>query len=120
MIRTSSTGEVMVLLQFYVDNETNRSLLLKNLKESFPEITSLLYVINRKGNDTIYDQEIHCYHGRDYIVEKMEELEFKITAKSFYQTNSDQAYELYKITRRFCRTNGERKLYMICIRGLVL
>ncbi|WP_276392735.1 23S rRNA (uracil(1939)-C(5))-methyltransferase RlmD [Eudoraea chungangensis] len=111
MIRTSSTGEVMVLLQFYADNETNRSLLLKNLKERFPEITSLLYVINRKGNDTIYDQEIHCYHGRDYIVEKMEELEFKITAKSFYQTNSDQAYELYKITREFAGLTGKEVVY---------
>jgi len=71
----------------------------------------LLYVINAKGNDTIYDQEVICYHGRDHIFEEMEGLQFKINAKSFYQTNSAQAYELYKITRDFAGLTGEELVY---------
>jgi 23S rRNA (uracil1939-C5)-methyltransferase len=81
------------------------------IKESFPEITSLLYVINQKQNDTIYDQKIECYAGRDHIFEEMEGLKFKINAKSFYQTNSDQAYELYKITRDFAGLTGDELVY---------
>jgi 23S rRNA (uracil1939-C5)-methyltransferase len=111
MIRTSSINEIMVLLQFFEDREDKRNLLLNHLKTNFPEITSLLYVINKKGNDTIYDQEVLCFHGRDYIVEKMENLCFKITAKSFYQTNSEQAYELYKITRKFAALSGKEIVY---------
>ena len=99
MIRTTSTKEVMVLLQFYSDNKKNRELLLDFLIEQFPNINSLLYVVNNKANDTIYDQEVKTYFGNSFITEKMEGLEFKINAKSFYQTNSDQAYELYKIVR---------------------
>ena len=99
MIRTSSTNEVMVLIQFYSDNKNNRELLLDFLIKEFPNINSLLYVINNKANDTIYDQEVKTYFGNSFITEKMEGLEFKINAKSFYQTNSDQAYELYKIVR---------------------
>ena len=99
MIRTTSTEEVMVLLQFYSDNKKNRELLLDFLIEQFPNINSLLYVVNNKANDTIYDQEVKTYFGNSFITEKMEGLEFKINAKSFYQTNSDQAYELYKIVR---------------------
>ncbi|MGY8913839.1 MAG: 23S rRNA (uracil(1939)-C(5))-methyltransferase RlmD [Flavobacteriales bacterium] len=111
MIRTSSNGEIMVLVQFYEDNEEQRILLMDFIKESFPEITSLLYVINQKQNDTIYDQEIECYAGRDHIFEEMEGLKFKINAKSFYQTNSDQAYELYKITRDFAGLTGDELVY---------
>ncbi len=99
MIRTTSTNEVMVLIQFYSDNKNNRELLLDFLIKEFPNINSLLYVINNKANDTIYDQEVKTYFGNSFITEKMEGLEFKINAKSFYQTNSDQAYELYKIVR---------------------
>lgn len=111
MIRTSSIGEIMVLVQFYENNETKRSLLLAHLKNTFPEITSLLYVINPKQNDTIYDQKIVCYAGRDHIFEEMEGLKFKINAKSFYQTNSAQAYELYKITRDFAGLTGNELVY---------
>ncbi|WP_047245896.1 23S rRNA (uracil(1939)-C(5))-methyltransferase RlmD [Maribacter thermophilus] len=111
MIRTASTGELMVLIQFYEDNRIKRELLLNHLKETFPEITSLLYVINQKQNDTIYDQEIICFNGRDHIFEEMEGLRFKITAKSFYQTNSEQAYELYKITRQFADLKGDELVY---------
>lgn len=111
MIRTASTGELMVMIQFYEDDKVKRELLLNHLKETFPEITSLLYVINQKQNDTIYDQEIVCFNGRDHIFEEMEGLKFKITAKSFYQTNSDQAYELYKITRQFADLKGDELVY---------
>ncbi|MFS4492394.1 23S rRNA (uracil(1939)-C(5))-methyltransferase RlmD [Maribacter sp. 2308TA10-17] len=111
MIRTSSIGEIMVLIQFFENDEIKRELLLNHLKEKFSEITSLLYVVNPKQNDTIYDQEVICYSGRDHIFEEMEGLKFKINAKSFYQTNSDQAYELYKITREFAGLTGEELVY---------
>lgn len=111
MIRTSSTGEIMVLIQFFEENKEYRELLLNHLKETFPEITALLYVINSKGNDTIYDQEVICYAGRDHIFEEMEGLQFKINAKSFYQTNSAQAYELYKVALDFAGLTGEELVY---------
>ncbi len=111
MIRTSSIGELMVLVQFFKDDQEPRELVMNYLKETFPEITSLLYVINEKGNDTIYDQEVLCYAGRDHIFEEMEGLKFKINAKSFYQTNSEQAYELYKITRDFAGLNGDETVF---------
>lgn len=111
MIRTSSTGEIMVLIQFYDDLEAERTLLLEFLKQEFPEITSLQYVINQKPNDTIYDQDVICYSGRDHIFEEMEGLKFKINAKSFYQTNSLQAYQLYKITRDFADLKGDEIVY---------
>ncbi|MGO1752300.1 MAG: 23S rRNA (uracil(1939)-C(5))-methyltransferase RlmD [Psychroflexus sp.] len=111
MIRTTSTGETMVLIQFYDDLKEERELLLDYIKDEFPHLTSLLYVINQKANDTIYDQEIVCYAGRDHIFESMEGLKFKITAKSFYQTNSEQAYELYKITRDYADLKGDELVY---------
>ncbi len=111
MIRTSSTGEIMVLIQFFENNEAKRKLLLDHLKDKFSEITALLYVVNQKQNDTIYDQDIICYHGRDHIFEEMEGLTFKINAKSFYQTNSEQAFELYKITRDFANLRGNEIVY---------
>ena len=111
MIRTTSTGEVMVLIQFYHEDKTNRNLLLDAIIEKFPNLTSLLYVINSKGNDTLYDQEVIVHSGRDYILEVMEGLQFKINAKSFYQTNSDQAYGLYKITRDFAGLTGNEVVY---------
>ena len=111
MIRTSSIGELMVLVQFYERDQKKRELLMEHLKETFPEITALLFVVNQKRNDTIYDQDIHCYAGRDHIFEEMEGLKFKINAKSFYQTNSNQAYELYKITRDFADLKGDELVY---------
>lgn len=111
MIRTTSIGEIMVLVQFFKEDMAKRELLLDHLITTFPEITSLQYVINGKANDTIYDQEVICYHGRDHIFEVMEDLKFKINAKSFYQTSSEQAYELYKITRDFADLSGEELVY---------
>jgi 23S rRNA (uracil1939-C5)-methyltransferase len=111
MIRTASTGELMVLIQFFEEQKQNRELLLHFLAERFPEITSLQYVINGKPNDTIYDQKVILYKGRDYILEEMEGLKFSINAKSFYQTNSSQAYELYKITREFAGLTGNEVVY---------
>ncbi len=111
MIRTTSTGEIMVLVQFFENDKEKRELLLNHLSTTFPEITSLLYVINPKQNDTIYDQEIICFAGREHIFEEMEGLKFKINAKSFYQTNSEQAYELYKITRNFADLKGDELVY---------
>lgn len=111
MIRTSSKKEIMVLVQFYKATAKQLEIILNFLKISFPEITALLYVINAKGNDTIYDQKVICYHGRDHIYEEMEGLQFKINAKSFYQTNSEQAYNLYKITRDFAGLTGSEIVY---------
>ena len=111
MIRTASTGEIMVLIQFFEEQKENRELILNFLSQRFPEITSLQYVINEKPNDTIYDQNIVLYKGRNYILEEMEGLKFSINAKSFYQTNSDQALELYKITRDFAGLTGQELVY---------
>lgn len=111
MIRITSIGEIMVLIQFFHDDPEKRELLLDYIHSEFPQITSLQYVINTKGNDTIYDQEVICYHGKKYIEEEMEGLRFKINAKSFYQTNSKQAYELYKITRDFAQLDGTELVY---------
>jgi 23S rRNA (uracil1939-C5)-methyltransferase len=111
MIRTSSTGDIMVVVQFFKDDKEKRELLLNHLATTFPEITSLQYIINEKANDTIYDQDVICYKGEDHIFEEMEGLKFKINAKSFYQTNSDQAYELYKIARDFAGLTGNELVY---------
>ncbi len=111
MIRTSSIGEIMLVIQFYEDHQEKREALLNYLATTFSEITSLQYVINQKQNDTIYDQNIICFSGRDHIFEEMEGLQFKINAKSFYQTNSDQAHELYKITREFANLTGNELVY---------
>ena len=111
MIRNTSIGELMIVIQFFKEDTENRIALLEHLKTTFPEITSLQYIINSKANDTIYDQDVICYHGRDHIFEEMEGLRFKINAKSFYQTNSDQAFNLYKITRDFAGLTGEELVY---------
>ncbi|MFD0860945.1 23S rRNA (uracil(1939)-C(5))-methyltransferase RlmD [Sungkyunkwania multivorans] len=111
MIRNSSIGEIMVLIQFFKEDKEKREALLDHISTEFPQITSLQYVINGKGNDTIYDQEVICYKGRDHIFEEMEDLRFKINAKSFYQTNSKQAYELYKVTRDFASLKGDELVY---------
>lgn len=111
VIRTSSTGELMVIVIFaYPENDEVESV-MNFVSEKFPEITSLLYIINQKKNDTFFDQEILVYRGPDYIYEEMEGLKFRIGPKSFYQTNSIQAYELYKITRNFANLNGTELVY---------
>ena len=111
MLRIVSTGEIMLVVQFFKEDKKKRELLLNFILEQFPNITSLQYIINGKGNDSIYDQKIILFHGRDHIFEEMEGLRFKINAKSFYQTNSKQAYELYKITRNFAGLTGEELVY---------
>ncbi|NDV54221.1 23S rRNA (uracil(1939)-C(5))-methyltransferase RlmD [Parabacteroides sp. 52] len=111
MIRTTSTGDLMVVVVFYQEDKERREALLSHLKEEFPEITSLQYVINGKCNDTITDQDIILFDGKDHIIEKMEGLSFKIGPKSFYQTNSEQAYNLYKITRDFAGLTGNELVY---------
>ena len=110
IIRNSSHGEFMVLIQFFKENIAQREALLEHLKKNF-EITSLLYCINSKANDTLYDQEIICYDGKNFITEEMEGLIFKINAKSFFQTNTEQAYELYKIARDFAGLKGKELIY---------
>ena len=111
MIRISSIGEIMLVIQFLEERKEPREQLLNYLLSEFPTLTSLQYIINNKPNDTIYDQEVICYHGRDFIYEEMEGLCFKINAKSFFQTNSTQAYELYKVVRDFAALTGEELVY---------
>ena len=111
MIRTTSTGELMVIVIFYYEDVDAQNAILEHVATKFPEITSLLYVINSKANDTITDQEILIYKGNECIYEEMEGLKFKIGPKSFYQTNSDQAYELYKIARKFAGLTGTELVY---------
>jgi 23S rRNA (uracil1939-C5)-methyltransferase len=111
IIRTSSIGELMVIVVFYRNDEAHITMLMQHLQRSFPGITSLLYVVNGKRNDTIGDQEVVCFAGRDHIFEEMEGLRFKIGAKSFFQTNSEQAYKLYCITRNFAQLSGNEVVY---------
>lgn len=114
MIRTSSTGELMVLLQCKIVEErelVKMKELLQYVADKFPQITSLLYVINNKCNDTIGDLDVEVFKGNDHIFEEMEGLRFKIGPKSFYQTNSEQAYNLYKVARDFAGLTGEELVY---------
>ena len=111
IIRTSSTSEIMLIVVFFKDDKGKREKLLNFIADEFPQITSLLYVINEKANDTIMDQEIVTWKGNDCIYEEMEGLKFKIGPKSFYQTNSEQAYNLYKIVREFAQLSGNELVY---------
>ncbi len=111
VIRTSSTGQLMVIVIFAYPEEGQVELMMEFVKGRFPQITSLLYIINQKKNDTFSDQEVLCYSGRAFIEEEMEGLRFRIGPKSFYQTNSLQAYELYKITRDFADLKGDELVY---------
>ncbi len=111
IIRTSSTGEIMVVLAFFHEDRENREALLDALRQQFPQISSLMYVINEKANDTLTDQEIIRYAGKDHIFEEMEGLKFKIGPKSFYQTNSEQAYNLYSRTRELAGLTGKETVY---------
>ena len=110
-IRSNEKGEVMVIVVFFYEDQITREGLLNHIAENFPQVTSLLYVINEKGNDTITDQEVLVYEGSDHLVEEMEGLKFIIGAKSFYQTNSLQALELYKITRDMAGLTGKEVVY---------
>ena len=114
MLRTASTGEVMLLVQFCITSDSEREQALEVmdfLHREFPEITALLYVNNTKCNDTIGDLDVITYAGTDFIYEQMEGLRFKVGPKSFYQTNSEQAYELYKVARDFAGLTGNELVY---------
>lgn len=114
MLRNSNTGEFMLLMQFRIESAEEKEqamALMQHLADTFPEITSLLYVDNHKANDTFGDQEVHCFKGTDFIYETMEDLKFKVGPKSFYQTNTDQAYELYSVARDFAGLTGDELVY---------
>lgn len=111
IFRMTTTGEVMVNITFGHDEETDRKLLFDALLNEFPEITTLLYTINPKWNDSIYDLQPQIYFGNGYVTEKLEEFVFKIGAKSFFQTNTKQGEELYKVTRAFAQLTGNEILY---------
>ncbi len=111
MVRTASTGEIMAVMVFGEDDKEKIDTLLNAVRAEFPQITSLLYVINLKVNDTIGDQTIHVHTGREFIYEEMEGLRFRVGAKSFYQTNSLGAYELYKVARDFADLHGNELVY---------
>ena len=111
MIRIASTGEIMAVIVFGENDESKIKSLLEAVKDKFPQITSLLYVVNLKVNDTISDQNIITYSGKESIEEEMEGLRFRVGPKSFYQTNSLQAYELYKVARNFAELTGNELVY---------
>lgn len=111
IVRTSTTGELMVIVVFYDDEKEQQEDLLTAVATEFPQITSLLYIVNQKANDTITDQDVLVWKGNDCIYEEMEGLKFKIGPKSFYQTNSEQAYNLYKIARDFANLLGDELVY---------
>lgn len=114
MLRTSATGEVMLLVQFSwhtAEDEQKAMKVMGFLHEKFPQISSLLYVNNTKCNDTFGDLDVHVFAGRDFIYETMEDLRFKVGPKSFYQTNTEQAYELYKVARNFAGLTGDELVY---------
>lgn len=114
MVRNSDTGEWMVLIQFHYEKDEDEVIaknLLQHIADGFPEITSLLYVNNQKGNDTFNDLNIEVFKGNDYIYETMDGLTFKVGAKSFYQTNTKQAYHLYSVVRDFANLTGNELVY---------
>lgn len=111
IVRTSTIGELMVIVVFYEDDKEAQKDILDAIADRFPQITSLLYILNEKANDTITDQEVLTWKGNDYIYEEMEGLKFKIGPKSFYQTNSEQAYNLYKVAREFAGLTGDELVY---------
>ena len=108
IIRSNHRGEVMLIV---VWGEAPDMRLMEYLQQTFPEIVSLLYVVNQKLNDTISDQEVHVFAGQDHIMEQMEDLQFKVGPKSFYQTNTEQAYELYKVAREFAELTGNELVF---------
>nr|WP_162429000.1 23S rRNA (uracil(1939)-C(5))-methyltransferase RlmD [Pontibacter pudoricolor] len=111
IVRTANTGELMVILLVKHNDEEAILGIMQHLETNFPEITSLQYVVNPKMNDTFHDQEVICYKGLPYIHEEMEGIRFRVGPKSFYQTNADQAYELYRLTREFAGLTGNELVY---------
>lgn len=111
MIRSNNKGELMLVVVFGSGITPLHEQLLAFIHESFPAIISLMYVVNEKMNDTIGDLDIQLYYGQDHIMEAMEDLQFKVGPKSFYQTNTDQAYELYKVARSFAQLTGSETVY---------
>ena len=114
MMRNSNTGEFMLLVQFHYNEEGDEQKamqLLQHIADTFPQITSLIYVDNQKGNDTFGDLELTTFKGTDFIYETMEDLKFKVGPKSFYQTNTDQAYHLYCVARSFAQLTGSELVY---------
>ena len=114
MVRLSNTGELMLLIQFCISSEDERAQamgLLDWIVASFPQVSSLLWVDNQKYNDTFGDLDVHCYYGTDHIYQTMEGLRFKVGPKSFYQTNTDQAYILYKVARDFASLSGQELVF---------
>ncbi|MCF6366458.1 MAG: 23S rRNA (uracil(1939)-C(5))-methyltransferase RlmD [Bacteroidales bacterium] len=111
IIRTSTTGEVMIIPTFFHNDKEKMEKLLNAISEKFPEITSVNYVVNEKLNDSITDQEVLHYKGKEYITEKMDDIIFKISPKSFYQTNSEQAYNLYNVVKKFANFKGGETIY---------
>lgn len=111
IIRTANTGDIMVILQVYRDEVEKITGLLDLLHQAFPQITSLQYVVNNKGNETFHDLDVICYKGEPYIHEEMEGLRFRVGPKSFYQTNSEQAYALYRLTRDMAALTGSELVY---------
>lgn len=111
IIRTTDTDETMVIVQFYYEDQPTIAALLGYLRATFPQITSLQYVINSKGNDTFNDLEVMLFHGDPFITERMEDLQFRIGPKSFYQTNARQAYELYRVARRYAAIQPHETVY---------
>lgn len=111
LVRSSTTGELMVNMVIAYEEKEHRIALLDQLLKSFPEITTLLYTINGKRNDSLHDQEPIVYYGKGYIIEKLEDLSFKISPKSFFQTNTKQAEKLYAVTRDFAELNGSQLVY---------
>lgn len=111
MVRIASTGEVMLVVCFGENDPKAIKAVMQAIKDEFTEITSLQYVVNLKANDTIADQDVILFNGRPYIEEEMEGLRFRIGPKSFYQTNSLQAYELYKVARNFADLHGDELVY---------
>lgn len=111
IIRTSTTGELMTIVVYYKNDKTKIEALLNHVSETFPEISSLMYIVNSKANDSITDQEVILFKGNDHIYEQMEDLKFRIGPKSFYQTNSEQAYKLYSKAREFAGLTGNETVY---------
>ncbi len=111
ILRNNHKGEYMLIVVFGEENREAQNALLEHLHQQFPQITSLLYVVNTKANDTINDLPVLTYFGADHIMEQMEDLQFKVGPKSFYQTNTEQAYELYKVARGFAQLTGKETVY---------
>ncbi len=111
IIRSSTTGDLMLIVVFFYDDTQKRQILLEAVQKRFPEITSLMYVINPKKNDSISDLSVKLHSGKDHIFEQMDNLRFKIGPKSFYQTNSEQAYRLYSLTKQYADLQGDEIVY---------